>query len=369
MAYYSGQSGGMTIFQAGNQQATIRMLPSLSGQATLNSVRTDMLAQMQLPMEIAPNDGRTFLVQSIVSEPGVASELTFGPDGLTGRVVNHLQADLADAIVYVNRQGYRLGNLPDKGEVAVSVTDSDKLGQDEFTGKDVKSPADNLRNQLLAQCVSRGRDVRPLAMIVGCMERSPLQPLARGVTRQGWTVVAWPVRFVPPQKGRVKVPSGFVRKTFGASSIYDPMGERFLPSHLPAEMTVSAATPTIVGAMKDLQAHLRVAARAPNYRLTVYGLAGGKAGAAKTKLKSFENPSGVYTLDVPQASRFADSDGRCMLLLEVASLPPLFQDGASKAPPGDSRAGGGDMPTPPPDAAEAVWQLQSIDVSLEGIRP
>ena len=148
----------------------------------METVRTDIDERMSLPCgKVLPNDSRAFLVGAVLPEKGVQSELTFGPDGLTGSVTNRMGAELTDAIVLVNRQAYRVGNLADGKAAALTVGEAAKLSREEYLGIDVMTPADSLRNGLITQCVGRGRDADGQAVIIGWMDRSPLSPLGPNV--------------------------------------------------------------------------------------------------------------------------------------------------------------------------------------------
>jgi len=105
-------------------------------------------------------------------------------------------------------------------------------------------------------------------------------------------VVAWPVRLVARQRQAVLIPSGFVRKVFGSTVMYDPIHEEYMSSHSATGRGAERQPAASCGGHAGRFRQGRVVVRATNYRLTIAGVPGGSAdlSAPRTDIQSFDNP-------------------------------------------------------------------------------
>lgn len=354
MAYYSGREDRNFNLSAGSDEGTISPIHKAGSTSTLNTLNIRHAQQMLLPDQSLPsNSSCMFSMQSVVQTPGLRANLTFDESGLRCRLTNDLTTDLTDAVLYANRQAYRIGDVAAGQAVEVLLDEARRLGKDEFTCANVK---DELRNGLLTQLVGRGRNIDSEPVVIGYSKLCPLMPLAQDVPRQGWSVLVWPANIAQPAPGkRLRVPSGLVKWSFVSAAVYDPFREEYLPSHMPAEVLVSIKLPAGVR-LGDMSADLKIVIRAGQYRMSVGGVPGGDAEASgRVEVKTFDNPSGVFKVSVPQADRFIGADGNVLLYLKLsASALPASDGGAAGFLPGM-----GDGPS--------AWKLEGLDVSVEGI--
>jgi len=362
-AYCSGPQAQTLDLEAGAPAAVIEQVRGVTADVfARGEVRT--AGALTLPdTDVPGNSTRAFYVDAIVATGGIEASLTFNESGLTGTVTNGLNATLRDPVVAVNRRTYRLSGPISTGEPAgVSVSEDARLGPGEYTASLLLSAEDRLRMSLIANLTTppgMGRRVSRRLVLVGYMDRSPLDPLSgRALARQGWCMVVWPIELKPPAPGsKVSVPAGFVNVSFKATTdLWDPVNERFKPLKRDKEMMVSARTPEAVRELDDARAEILIRIRAPEHRLTVEGMPGGDRTAEGKVLDSFNKPDGLRKVTVHDANRFRSESGEYVFRLKVERTG----EGGSSA--GGRNAGGAYAM----EEGYATWTFQSVDVSLEG---
>jgi len=240
------------------------------------------------------------------------------------------------------------------------VPERGRTVQGDFTGALVRSSSDALRNRLVSSLVPAptvGKPVSRQCTLIGYMPAVPLDVLdGLPIERQGWSVVAWPLTLTPPAPGSdVIVPAGFVDLEFPGSLIWDMMNRRFNPSFSRMDMAV-AACPLAKLSLEAVTAKLTLRLSAIGYRLKVGGIvpsadvAGGDSDIVgvdrlgqRELIRRVDNANGVVEINIGKAERFRDARGRYLLYLHVERL---------------------NEPTSVEDMVR--WQLESVDVSLEG---
>jgi len=370
-SYYSGTEGRTVDIAAGGPRAVV---DSIDGGAAMENVTLRTEDTVVLPeRNVRMNSTYGFLVDGLVSSGGVAGTLSFGPGGLEGTLRNDTGEDIQSAVLYVNRGSYRVGDLPAGQDVAVTIGTAQRLGAREFTASTIRSATDTLRNELMRAITPAGANVSRDPVLIGYTQAAPLAPLSvEGLPRQGWLATVWPVRLTAPPPGRpLQAPAALMDLTYEyiGAPIWNPFKEEFVDSFRPVELIVLAAPPRQVGAIAEARARLTVSIRAESYQLTVNGVTRmeqrSRGGAGRTadgaerrpsaavskwdldrvEISAFDSPTGVKTIDIPDANRFRRSDGTYVFSLAVRSLT--------------------DKPRDITDASS--WKFESIDVSLEGI--
>lgn len=346
VAYYSGPDDRKITFAAPAPEAVIDPVQS-AGASAMGRTRfvSDTVLSMPL-LPVAKNSTREFHLQAVVPTRGITGQLTFGPSGLTGQLTNELGQPITDALVYMNDHGYRVGNI--QGRAAVSVSDAQLLGRNDFTGNSVKSDVDQLRNDLLRQIAARGPKVaQPSPLLIGYTNQMPLSVMAGRAMppQQGWSVVAWPIPLVaPPAAQRVLIPSGFVERTVNGIV---PDGDGFVKGNGASQVIVMLRPPAVIPSLTSPQATLQISVRAMNSRLTVSGVQDYSPDSRTPHhpLKAIDNPSGAIEIKVPDAGRFYSKQYGYVFAL---TLEPAAADASDNM---------------------GQWQYESIEASLEGITP
>lgn len=343
-AYYSGPDNRKLDVRAGNGLTLIQ--DAAAGQiGALTLTRTQCGSQLSLPdVSLPPNSIRTFLLDGIATMPPIQADLTFGPDGAVGTITNNTDVDVQDAVIYINRRCYKVGDLPagETGKVTLKI--SDLLAQGKFSGKLASSIGDKLRNAMLHEMTTslnnhRKHDNRPV--LIAHAPIMPLEPLAgRELTRQGWSILVWPVEITPPPADtQIVMPSGFVEtviKPLGVL-VYKEQENTFLSTYRPTELLLLVGSPAIADNLTDATIKLVVGINAPTCRMVVAGRDGNKY----TTIKSFTGPVGLLPeIKIPNAERFLNANGQYEISIKI-----------------EKPAGSEDL---------ALWQFRSIDVSLEG---
>ena len=98
--------------------------------------------------------------------------MTFDSSGLSGKLENLLGQELRNAVIYVNRHSYALGNVKD-GKMEVSVGEDQSLGKDEFTSGGVV--VDKLRNEFLQNLITipdLGVKIQSTPLVIGYIDGS-----------------------------------------------------------------------------------------------------------------------------------------------------------------------------------------------------
>jgi len=274
-----------------------------------------------------------------------------GPRGLTGALTNHLGAEIENAVILVNRQTYRLGDIAGGGETEIAVGGSDRLGKGEFTGSLIQTQADTLRNALVKELLnqpSMDRKVHRAPVLIGYTTATPLGVLGnRSLQRDGWSVVVWGIELArPPSGSTVRIPSGFVDRKFDKNAIlWDSVNETFNEHTMDAELIVRARAPEGIGPLRDATAILEINLHAPDYRLTISGLREHRDGRREyTELERIERPAGLLKpITVSDINRFrSDKDGCYVFSLNVEQAGEEF-------------------------VASRRWWFNSADVALEGV--
>jgi len=363
--YYSGPADEPADRFGSNsvQSMVIPVSGANSGSLDLTHIRTNAPMAM-VSLSPQPNQRYGYYMQSVLRSEGLTGSLTFGPDGVKGRVRNRLGAELKDPVLYVNlntartrgdgtlqgltgavnhftRQAFRLQDLPADAEMDV-VADAQTrlLSADAFTTRLTLTPTEQNRVALLKQVVAQGDLVHGAdPLIVGYVETSALIPDVH--QPKGWRLVAWPVKLqAPPPGTKVLIPSAFTRMTMMGMS-YN-RGE-FQKLAMSGAGTFIVRPPRVITGLDNAVAHIRLDMQAPSHDITIVGVKGFAADASgqDVDLKTFKNATGLYEVDVPNAGDYY-----------TPGLGYVFR---MIARPADS----GSDETP-------LWQTRSLEVSLEG---
>jgi len=369
--YYSGPNERRLDFSAGSERGLITDLGA-GAAGGIESGRMRTGAMLELPdKRVRPNSTSLFYIDAVEPAPGVMSKLTFDDKGLSGTLGNRFGATVENAVLYVNRRTYRLGDLAPNQDTLVSVDWQEPPGIVTFpSGEDIQRARkanrpqdtwakgdfagslvtkDRRRNDLVRQLAARGANVGRGPVLIGYSPLSIVDPLpGRRLVRQGWSVVVWPLEIVAPEPGsEVAIPSGLVDLDFGhvGMTTWNRQMEQFITAMYPSELLLLARPPRPIGGLKNVSATIRVALDAVNYRLIVSGVKLGSDGrpASREQLDAFANPTGRIELQVPNADRFAHEDGRFVFSLKVEVL---------------------DKKLPPTERGS--WKFESVDVALKG---
>jgi len=345
-AYYSGPHTQRVNFSAGSPKGLIADIGK-TGTAAMMRQEVSFDGVMTLTGQtVERNSTRAFYNDAIRQVGSIVGRLTFGPSGLTGTLENKLGMEISDAVFYVNRRAYRLGDIPATGQTTVTVNADSRLGRGEFTGSVIHK---ELLGRL-ANTPGLNKHLRREPVLIGYTSHSPLQPLGeRKIQQQGWCVVVWPLELSPaPAGAKVFIPAGFVNLTL-RSLVWDPVNERFGQGHGPAELIVTAGVPRQIGRLEQTTAHLNVSIRAPNYRLRISGVQGrtGRSRGRLNPIRTLDRPDGTWNLVIPEADRFRSDDGSYVFSLKVERI-----SGRKKKLPAGSAA---------------AWTFINVDVALEGI--
>jgi len=407
-AYHTGSDSRSVTFTAGRADGVIRDIgQAVTAAVTVSEVRTTD-ESMELPDQMMqPNSSRILFADSVVATQGLKMALTFDETGLVGQIDNCLGADITDTVLYVNHRTYRMDDLPADKQARIQVGDYDLLGavsfpQPERTAKNKRTskaknnkirkarrqerakqkktkrkvigpvkprpipPAvgeftcravrDRKRNELVGSLLARPsliHDVSTRPVLIGYTEAGLIRPLGgRTVPRQGWSVVIWPIEFqAPPAGTRVAIPAGLVTRKLRnvMSPVWNSWSKQFYPTSRLSELLVLVRPPSPISALKDTTATLTVGIQASGWKLRISGAKHDAAGKVtlRSEIKSITNPSGNFTITIPQADRFLDADGWYVFSLQVQRL------GA---------------PAVKPSAGQATsWSFKSVDISLKGI--
>jgi len=354
-AYASGPRTAKVTFTAGNEQGLVEDIGAAAGEA-LKTGRIETDAVVKLPgRQVKQNATAAVYVDTVAKVGRIATDVTFGADGLVGSITNGLSADVNDAVIYVNGQTYRLGQLKAGQATEVAVGAGDKLAAGEFSGSVVPEP---LRNKLLGSlavgAAARKATVRPVVdrspVLIGYSPLSPLDPLGgMELDRQGWSVVVWPLDIsTPPAGAEVFIPAGFVKLDL-KSSMWNPGTGRFSESQR-GSVQLWASPPGQVGSLEDATAIVTMNINATGFVLKAHEAQADPTGKliAREELASYANPTGQVELVIDRAERLADRRGRLALLLTVARLAKGGQRG------------------PVTLADAATFRFESIQIALKG---
>jgi hypothetical protein len=385
-AYYSGPETRDLDLSSGGSRNVIR--DARKGDSASGDLETRSGAAMVLPDQTVQVRSDTVCsIDEQVDLDGVRSELTFGPDGLTGDLDNRLGHALSDCVLYANRRTYRVGDVPAGESTRITVGDDQLLGRVEFLRRDpagrrnrsaapamvakgqfttsrILRPDDVQRNQLLGEIVTTlgvGKDVSGDPILIGYAADGPLTPLEeKSVEQRGWWVVAWPVRFTaPPRGGKVTIPEGFVDLKLEnvGSQIWNRLAESFIRTSRGGELLLRARPPHPVGLLDDAVLNLRIKLHAPGYRMSVWPAS--SDATSPQPLREVTHPTGETLIAIPDANRFRDADGAYAFRIVVSRA-----DQASDAAPSN---GGRPRPRGQAEGEAIHWSFESISVSLEGI--
>ena len=254
-------------------------------------------------------------VDKVQPMPSPAVKLSFGPAGLTGTIANRLGDDIVNAVVYVNRQTYRMGDLPAGAESPVAVGPGNRLGEGEFTGGLLQDVLANDLINSLSPAPDIFRRVRRSPLLIGQV-RGCLADVLPGQTldRRGWSVVVFPLEFQPPQPGtRVVLPSGFVELEFRRlnMTVWNALTETFVPQSANADVLLAVRPPACVPGLEKASVRIRASLQAANCRLTIAGVPreAAAAGAGAVEIRRFDNPAGPVSAEATDADRFRDASG------------------------------------------------------------
>lgn len=249
------------------------------------------------------------------------ADLRFGPEGLTGRVVNHAPVPVRRSVLYMHRNTYDVGTLqpgvneirlgPDAwlGSVTFPADDEGKPlpPRAEFIGGALTpDPQDIRRGRLVRELLSlprQGRLPEPGPVLIGYAELPPQDLLAGAAEdRRGWSILTGAFRPGRAETGgEVLVPLGMADISLRGMP-WMGYQQRFGPLEMDAQMAVSVRPPAGVGRLEeDAAVRLRFDASASGYDVIVSGL--GPDGE-RTVIETLRDPIAVRVVSIPRAGRF-----------------------------------------------------------------
>jgi hypothetical protein len=338
---YGSPSEQTVSFSAGSDSGIIR---DFGRSGTLGAQQeTFTEAEMFLPdQKVKPDSTRAFLVDDVKRVGRLDTRLTFGPKGLTGTIANHLPADLADGVIFINGRSYSVSPLPAGKDTPVSVGPDNLLGRGEFTTSALQ---DELKNGLLQKLVvkSVGRQISEQGLLLATMRCSLIEPLPKSPLEQhGWSVATWPVTIAPPASGSaVLVPPGFTQTQVRLGQVWAPMHNPVIDTRT-SDLGLRAVLPSQVRGLDQPKAVLTIRLRAVNYNVSLLGVRPDKAGTEVLDRK--ESPAGTIRIEVPNADRFRNADGQYEFVLRVEMVRGQNSEDTT-----------------------TQWTLESADIALEGI--
>lgn len=376
-AYHSGSDGReQAAFDAALEDAVIRDVGgTLAGAMTQQEIRTDWTLLLP-PTDLPTGTSRALYLDASSDLTPLTTRLTFGPDGLSGTVENRLPANITGMVLYAGRRTYRMGPVPAGGSSELTINDADRLrivryqrpdrgrpdartsAEGEYTGALTADPVDRLRNALLGRLMTVPAPQTRLndqPILIAYAPHLPANPIDDVTDARGWSVITCPlVLQAPPAGSDVRVPSGLTQTELDSlgTATWDAVRREFLVTPRDGKLLIAARFPRAIGPVSKPRATLQIDIRAMNNRMTVYGLPStfsprDRRPRGLVKLETFDDPSGLVTLNVENIGRFADNTGRYRFLLEVR------RTGQS----GESLLEAGTVPK---------WWLRSVDVTLEG---
>jgi hypothetical protein len=376
-AYHSGSGGREdATFSAALTDGVIRDVgETLAGAISQREIRTDWTIRLP-PADLPSGTSRALARDAAADLQPLETRLTFGPDGLTGTIENRLPADVTGVVLYAGRRTYRLPAIPAGESTAVTVDDEDLLqivryerperGEEgarpratgEFTGALAHNPVDRLRNDLLSRLLSVPAPqtrVSSQPTLIAYTPHTPAAPLDGVDDARGWSVVTAPLSLRAPESGaQVRIPAGLTQMELDSlgTATWDAVRHEFLVTPRDGKLQITVRFPRAIGPVSESSARLRVDIRAMNNRMTVYGLRPewnprDRRPQGRTELETFDDPSGVVTLEVENIERFATGQGTYRFLLDVKRTGRT----------GESLLEAGTVPK---------WWLRSVDVTLEG---
>ncbi|MCD4699104.1 MAG: hypothetical protein K8R91_00830 [Phycisphaerae bacterium] len=343
-------------FSSGSPLGTIRPTASASA-SVMESVeiagkRTLILEGVQ----VAGNSSRTAYAEAPVNLPGrLVAAVRLGPKGLEGSITNNTGEDVFDAVITTGGAAYTVGYLPAGRTTAVVVNDP-PLPRDTYTGRQVRSKTDRLRNDMISALVippsgSQRYLSAPTPMLLGWFRRPPLDPLDESrrqlAESNGLTLLTSPLPLLKSLSGtKVVIPGGLLKLDIGGRPlVWDTKENRFNPSTMPGEVELDFVPPVGVGKIIDARARMRITMRAPNCRISVFGFVGREGQAPEKKLiKTMDRPVGTYDITVDSLMPVA---GRYKITIKI---------GPVEAPKAGAR-----------ERISTLWKIESLNLTLEGM--
>lgn len=337
--YCSGGDGRKVDFSTDSYRGTIRDLSQVSAVGSeLEFLTEDRLI---VPAQtVAPHSDRPFAVREIVSLKGISGDLTFGPGGLVGKLSNDLPMALEDSVIYVNRRSFKLGRIDASGSIAVEVASDDILPTDEFGTTLVRGQSDTIRTELINAILSRPegfqQQVAANPIVLGYANGNPIATISRKkADQQGWCLVTWPLRIVPPDVGAtVMVPAGFTDVRYSRGGYQRDSWAN--SGNASTDLFVSL--PPQIKALDQARGSIEMRIKGANYVLTLFGMQNGQP----VEIMSKANPNGQQRIDIPDVNRFRGSDGKYVFRISLKAVSES------------------------PDAGTSDFKVESIAVSLEG---
>ncbi len=407
LEYYSGPQSRTLTFSSGGADSLIR---DMGEAASADLIRTDVVLadEVLLPDQVVNmNASRALYAQGLTDTPGMDLRLTYGASGQTLEADNGLGYGLEKAVLYANRRTCRLGEVLG-GRSQLRVAPEDLLGQVTFVSDAKPPPSDRprtarpaapppekapalqshppfvqgfgeggaegvsvqglfiatdsldrdekLQNELVSHLLATPRPLSTIGrepVLIGYARPCPIDPLpGHDLEAQGWTIVTWPVRIVPPAAGTpVRIPGAFVHQEYvgrGPISqrlVWSEGAEEFTPvrGEMETDLWVRPMGPPMRVGEATVRLHLTAVAGA--FTLQVLGVSGGADGEGqRVELASIERPVEAQTVTIPDAERFRRDDGTFVFVLRFAPV-----DRGDRIRPED-------------------WgRLHSVDAELEGI--
>ncbi|MFP4054174.1 MAG: hypothetical protein ACLFV7_09970 [Phycisphaerae bacterium] len=378
-AYYSGteERQGLT-FSADLPSGVLRDVSgTVAGAIGQTEVRT--AGPVLLPdVSMAPGATRGLQLDAQGDQAPLGGTLTFDEDGLSGTLTNNLGVEIGSAVLYADGRTFLAGSLAARQQTAISVDEGDLLQRividrpqvadrgeptvtGEFTGALTHGPIDRLRNELVSQLMTvpdTGVRLQSRPLLIGYAPYTPAHPLGGKLEGRGWTVVAWPIELRRPAPGsKVLIPAGFTRVDLDSlgTGTWDTVKHEFGVTPRDGKLLLSIRPPDPLEMPSGAVARLRVDIRAMNNRMIVSGLTprwqrrgrGRDSRGGEVPLETFDNPTGMVEVTVPDLRRFLTPEGEARLLITVRRTGQT----------GESLLEAGTVPK---------WWFRSVDVSLEG---
>ncbi|MDY7009968.1 MAG: hypothetical protein SVV80_04365 [Planctomycetota bacterium] len=343
-------------FSSGSPLGTIRPMASTSA-SLMESVEIAGKRTMVLEgVQIMGNSSRSAYAEAPVDLPGrMVAEVRLGPKGLEGTITNNTGEDIFDAVLVTGGASYAVGRLPAGSTTAVVVNDP-PLPKDSYTGMNVRSKTDRLRNDLISALVSPPSGSQrylsaPTPMMLGWFRRPLLNPLGESRRQQaepnGLTLLTCPMPLLKSPSGtKVVVPGGLLKLHIGGRPpVWVPKENRFNTSTLPGEVELDFVPPEGTGEIIDARAVMRLAMRAPNCRISIFGFVGPEGQVPeKTLIKTVDRPVGAYKITVDS---LMPVEGRYKITIKIGPVE-TSKTGAQ-------------------ERISTFWKIESLNLTLEGM--
>jgi hypothetical protein len=302
-------------------------------------------------------------------QPPLHAHGTFDQNGFVGRLSGAIASGAEDGVVIAGGgPATAVGFDADDRGVAVRADTSDRLSPQQYLPDGLISDRQQQRQEFLRR-VAAGGPTRVFGREPTLLFWS--DPVDSGVDwpeafeRRGSALVSVPVQITRPEPAsRFSIPATFVRTTAfagprGVSPIFNTeTGQWLTELSNPAETDLIFLVPEAVRSMAITSATVSVKVNAPLRTMTFKTVVDGQP---QTVFQQ-RNPTGVveFEIDDPDALEM-HPDGGLVASIEISQSDEAVQQ--------DQDNGGLQAPGPAPATDNTTWQIDYLNVSLEGSLP